>query len=1282
MINQSRILLVSLILSIIFITNLAFAQSVSNKALSNTEYSQLLLDKYQQMKHADKSLNKVKTDRSKNNMTMLLLEAKKNWDRLTDAAKAVFNAQVARPSLTKTYEETTKNYFRFYYNDSGTDAVVATDANTNGVPDYVETMAAAFTKTLDTYDASGYSRPPIDASDNGRYCVYLSNTEAGDYVYGYSAGEYTIGDNPLTTLVEKASTTSYMVMRNDYTGFGDTKIALEVTCAHEFFHAVQFGYGYANMTGFLMEMCSTWAEDIVFPTDDDNFQYLPLIFDSPDWSVDYIDDEAIDANFGGHWYSAWIFMRYMSDHYGVDVPKLVFENSINNFESKAIDNVLVTKGTTLVNVIKDYNVALGLLTSSSTAPMSNYSFARGDDYRTLTKTGAGPFVVAYEKTLTFNGTAVSYASTSGNSRLMRASADFIKIVPSANFNITLTPTVASSNFAARLLKLNSYTNPTTLAVADAVPSGANYVISVTDQASYGQYVLVVYNTKYSTGASGRDASSMQYSINIAGGVASALNLSSPVGGESFVPASVQNITWSTATVTSLNIELSTDNGATWSMVSAGVPASPATYAWTVPSTVSNQCLIKITDVANAVNTSVSGSFKIAVPSLFAWEQVGAAGITGDIHGVDYASNDVVWISADNGDVARSVDGGKTFTSAGNAGDGAYSITAINDLTAVVATGPSATDGTIMRTTDGGATWTQVYTSTGAWFDVISKTDANNLWALSDPVSTTSFLIMKSSDGGATWTEVTTAPVAPTNCYGSNNCFYQIGNAIWFGVGAGDLTTASNFVFKSSNGVDGPWTSTTTTSNLVGSLAFSSATGNGLAGFWVASNLINKSANGGSTWAAQAHTMGLMHGLEFVQGTSTAYAATSTGLYKSADNGVTWSVELLPSTVTTEPFFVRMAPNGTDGLIVGGAGLVLRKTGNASPSFLTLTAPAGGEKLSVGSVKNITWTNSGVENIDINLSIDNGATWSSIASSVSAALGTYAWTVPNTPVPAARIKITSRADATLTYISGSFEIAAVVPGQTVLTEDFVKVVANAIGTPGSTDLSATLDTYTAKAGWTGAKIYSAGGTVKLGSSSAQGYIVTPVLDLSTSGGSANVKFDVQLYGTDANKTIQVLLSTDGGTTYAQVGSDIIISATMTTQTVGFTNGAATSKVKIAAKGVGANRFYLDNIVVGTGGASAVSDDNNTKRPVGFALEQNYPNPFNPSTTISFAVPIASHVNMTIYNQLGQKVAELVNGEINAGFHSVQWNAGNMASGIYFCSIKAGSFSSVKKLILMK
>ena len=66
MINQSRILLVSLILSIIFITNLAFAQSVSNKALSNTEYSQLLLDKYQQMKHADKSLNKVKTDRSKN----------------------------------------------------------------------------------------------------------------------------------------------------------------------------------------------------------------------------------------------------------------------------------------------------------------------------------------------------------------------------------------------------------------------------------------------------------------------------------------------------------------------------------------------------------------------------------------------------------------------------------------------------------------------------------------------------------------------------------------------------------------------------------------------------------------------------------------------------------------------------------------------------------------------------------------------------------------------------------------------------------------------------------------------------------------------------------------------------------------------------------------------------------------------------------------------------------------------------------------------------------------
>ena len=88
------------------------------------------------------------------------------------------------------------------------------------------------------------------------------------------------------------------------------------------------------------------------------------------------------------------------------------------------------------------------------------------------------------------------------------------------------------------------------------------------------------------------------------------------------------------------------------------------------------------------------------------------------------------------------------------------------------------------------------------------------------------------------------------------------------------------------------------------------------------------------------------------------------------------------------------------------------------------------------------------------------------------------------------------------------------------------------------------------------------------------------------------------------------------------------------------------------------------------------------PTVFALEQNYPNPFNPTTVIEFALPKQSDVKLAIYNILGEKVAELVNGQMVAGYHSIDFDASNLASGMYIYSIKAGSFVSVKKMLLLK
>ncbi len=85
---------------------------------------------------------------------------------------------------------------------------------------------------------------------------------------------------------------------------------------------------------------------------------------------------------------------------------------------------------------------------------------------------------------------------------------------------------------------------------------------------------------------------------------------------------------------------------------------------------------------------------------------------------------------------------------------------------------------------------------------------------------------------------------------------------------------------------------------------------------------------------------------------------------------------------------------------------------------------------------------------------------------------------------------------------------------------------------------------------------------------------------------------------------------------------------------------------------------------------------------YGLSQNYPNPFNPTTTIKYSLPKSSNVRLVAYNILGKEVATLVNGNESYGYHSVNFNASNLASGVYFYRLQAGNFNSIKKLMLLK
>jgi len=93
------------------------------------------------------------------------------------------------------------------------------------------------------------------------------------------------------------------------------------------------------------------------------------------------------------------------------------------------------------------------------------------------------------------------------------------------------------------------------------------------------------------------------------------------------------------------------------------------------------------------------------------------------------------------------------------------------------------------------------------------------------------------------------------------------------------------------------------------------------------------------------------------------------------------------------------------------------------------------------------------------------------------------------------------------------------------------------------------------------------------------------------------------------------------------------------------------------------------------------------PTTFALNQNYPNPFNPSTTIEFALPQRETVRLDVFDILGRQVSTLVNAEMSAGTWRVVWNGKDangspVATGMYIYRIQAGSFSMVKKMLMIK
>lgn len=186
---------------------------------------------------------------------------------------------------------------------------------------------------------------------------------------------------------------------------------------------------------------------------------------------------------------------------------------------------------------------------------------------------------------------------------------------------------------------------------------------------------------------------------------------------------------------------------------------------------------------------------------------------------------------------------------------------------------------------------------------------------------------------------------------------------------------------------------------------------------------------------------------------------------------------------------------------------------------------------------------------------------------------------------------------------------------------------------------------------------------------------------------------------------VLYSADSTTVVATVPSDSDATANQVTLTydvvdgllgsAGLQNGQSADFVWNVRVSDGLDTLSVATYATGDGGshttvyrsltltrAPLVSNEIDGGIPAKFALNQNYPNPFNPTTNISFDLPQAATVELTIFDMLGRKVNTIVSERMNAGSHTVSFDASRLASGMYIYRINAGTFVSTKKMTLIK
>lgn len=261
--------------------------------------------------------------------TSIVEEVISNWGALTPEQQTLAASYFARPSTESTYVSPS-GQFIIHYNVTGSEAVPLTDDDNSLIPDYVERLGL-YADSCRSYYHSGLGYLPVPPDGDGLYDIYLLRIGA----YGLTVREG-VGDSSWNDY------SSYIQIHCNFDGFpnnddpeGRVVGAQKVTCAHEYYHAVQLAYdGLEDI--WWMECSATFFEEVSYPEVNDNYNYLGYFYNYPDTSL--------TVSTGLHMYGSFVWPQFLTKKFGLNVQKSIWEYCRFHNSLTAIDSALAQVG--------------------------------------------------------------------------------------------------------------------------------------------------------------------------------------------------------------------------------------------------------------------------------------------------------------------------------------------------------------------------------------------------------------------------------------------------------------------------------------------------------------------------------------------------------------------------------------------------------------------------------------------------------------------------------------------------------------------------------------------------------------------------------------------------------------------------------------------------------------------------------------------------------------------------------------------------------------------------